>query len=236
MTIMHLYERNLKENSKDYAYRVLKDNIMSLQLVPGYMLSESNLAEKLDISRTPIREVLMRLKNENLIEVKPQAGTFVSLLDEALIDDAIFMRKTLEAAILKEICNNRSEALIDELDNNVVLQRKELKLLANDSHNELAFHRLDKEFHRILFASANKINIWESILSLSTHYNRMRQIDEMSKNISKIVAQHEKLISIIRNKEIDEVEDWVYSHIVEPSKQWASLKENNPGILKYFKV
>ena len=52
---------------------------MSLELKPGELLSEVELSEKLNISRTPIREVLMRLKNEHLIEVKPQSGTYVSL-------------------------------------------------------------------------------------------------------------------------------------------------------------
>ncbi|MEF9990835.1 MAG: GntR family transcriptional regulator [Romboutsia sp.] len=70
---MILYEKREKENSKDYAYRVLKDNIMVLNLKPGELLSEAELSEKLGISRTPIREVLMRLKNEHLIEVKPPA-------------------------------------------------------------------------------------------------------------------------------------------------------------------
>ena len=74
---MIFYEKKHKETGKEYAYRVLKDNIMSLELKPGELLSESELSEKLNISRTPIREVIMRLKGEHLIEVKPQAGTYV---------------------------------------------------------------------------------------------------------------------------------------------------------------
>ncbi|MDU2197774.1 MAG: GntR family transcriptional regulator, partial [Peptostreptococcaceae bacterium] len=54
---MRLYEKKYKETGKDYAYRVLKDNIMSIQLKPGDLLSESDLSQKLNISRTPIREV-----------------------------------------------------------------------------------------------------------------------------------------------------------------------------------
>ncbi|MCH1960595.1 GntR family transcriptional regulator [Romboutsia hominis] len=91
---MILYEKKYKETGKEYAYRILKDNIMSLELKPGELLSESDLSEKLNISRTPIREVLMKLKNEHLIEVKPQSGTYVSLMDSKIIDEAIFMRST----------------------------------------------------------------------------------------------------------------------------------------------
>ena len=88
---MRLYEKKYKETGKDYAYRVLKDNIMSIQLKPGDLLSESDLSQKLNISRTPIREVLMRLKSEHLIEVKPQSGTYISLIDWNLIEEAVFM-------------------------------------------------------------------------------------------------------------------------------------------------
>ena len=93
---MILYEKKGNETGKDYAYRVLKDNIMSLELRPGELLSELDLAQKLQVSRTPIREVLIKLKSEKLIEVKPQTGTYVSLIDWKLIEQAIFMRYNLE--------------------------------------------------------------------------------------------------------------------------------------------
>ena len=100
-----LYEKKEEESKKEYAYRILKENIMSLELKPGELLSEVELSEKLNISRTPIREVIMRLKNEHLIEVKPQSGTYVSLIDLNLIEEAIFMRFALEEKVLKEACN-----------------------------------------------------------------------------------------------------------------------------------
>ena len=110
---MIFYEKKHKETGKEYAYRVLKDNIMCLELKPGELLSESDLSEKLNISRTPIREVIMRLKGEHLIEVKPQAGTYVSLIDKEIIEEAIFMRRLLEKEVLKEACIKFSEEIND---------------------------------------------------------------------------------------------------------------------------
>ena len=69
------------ENMKEYSYRLVKNSIMSLQLQPGQSLSEVELAELLNTSRTPIREVLTKLKEENLIEVYPQIGTYVSKIN-----------------------------------------------------------------------------------------------------------------------------------------------------------
>ena len=157
---MIFYEKKHKETGKKYAYRVLKENIMSLELKPGELLSESDLSEKLSISRTPIREVIMKLKGEHLIEVKPQAGTYVSLIDKEMIDEAIFMRKLLEKGVLKEACIEFSEEMFMELEKNLFAQ----KLVLNKDGKESEFHNLDKEFHRLIFIGCNKINIWESIM------------------------------------------------------------------------
>ena len=112
---MILYEKLEKETCKEYVYRVLKDNIMSLELSPGEILSESDLSKKLNVSRTPIREVLIKLKAEKLIEVKPQAGTYVSQIDWNLIEEAIFIRYNLEKEALKEACENFSEDTLIEV-------------------------------------------------------------------------------------------------------------------------
>ncbi|MFQ6848861.1 MAG: GntR family transcriptional regulator, partial [Clostridium perfringens] len=113
---MILYEKLEKETCKEYVYRVLKDNIMSLELSPGEILSESDLSKKLNVSRTPIREVLIKLKAEKLIEVKPQAGTYVSQIDWNLIEEAIFIRYNLEKEALKEACENFSEDTLIEME------------------------------------------------------------------------------------------------------------------------
>lgn len=228
---MILYEKKHKETGKEYAYRVLKDNIMSLELKPGELLSESDLSEKLSISRTPIREVIMKLKSEHLIEVKPQAGTYVSLIDKDIIKEAIFMRKLLEKEVLKEACSKLSEELFMELEKNLFAQ----KLASDKLGKEIEFHNLDNEFHRLIFIGCNKINIWESIMKISTHYNRMRLLSEMKINKAQIIEQHEEMISIIKNKDLNRIDQYIEKHIVEPANEWNKLIKDNEEVRKYFK-
>ncbi|RDY27335.1 GntR family transcriptional regulator [Romboutsia weinsteinii] len=228
---MILFEKKHKETGKSYAYRVLKDNIMSLELKPGDLLSESDLSEKLNISRTPIREVLMRLKNEHLIEVKPQSGTYVSLIDYSLINEAIFMRTTLEKEVLREACNDFPEELFMELEKNLFAQ----KLLADKEGKEIEIHNLDKKFHKLIFLGCNKINIWDSIMNISTHYNRMRLLSEMKSNKKQIIDQHEEMLSIIKNKEIDKIEAYINKHITEPAKKWDDIINENEELKLYIK-
>lgn len=228
---MIFYEKKHKETGKEYAYRVLKDNIMSLELKPGELLSESDLSEKLSISRTPIREVIMRLKSEHLIEVKPQAGTYVSLIDKEIIDEAIFMRTLLEKEVLKLACSEFSEEMFMELEKNLFAQ----KLVLNKAGKENEFHNLDKEFHRLIFIGCNKINIWESIMKMSTHYNRMRLLSEMKIDKAQIIKQHEEMISIIKNEDLNKIDQYIETHIVEPANEWNKLINDNEEIRQYLK-
>lgn len=228
---MILYDRKHKETSKEYAYRVLKDNIMSLNLKPGELLSESNLSEKLNISRTPIREILMRLKNEYLIEVKPQAGTYVSLIDKDLINEAIFMRSVLEKEVLRQACCEFSEELYLELEKNLFAQ----KLVVDKEGKEIEFHNLDKKFHKLIFLGCNKINIWNNIMNISTHYNRMRLLSEMKSNKIQIINQHEELLDIIKNNKSNKIDAYVNKHISGHSTEWKNLINDNEEIKGFFK-
>ena len=218
---MILYEKLDKETSKEYVYRVLKDNIMSLELSPGEILSESDLSKKLNVSRTPIREVLIKLKAEKLIEVKPQAGTYVSPIDWNLIEEAIFIRYNLEKEALREAC----EILI-EMEKCLFAQ----KLVAQKGNNLLEFHNLDKEFHKFLFVGINKSNVWESICNISTHYNRMRLLAEIKLNKEFLVDQHITYLDIIKSKDSNIIDEVVSKHIKAPVEQWKKLIKKEPEI------
>ena len=93
------------ENNKDYAYRVIKEGIMYLELRPGQAISEIELAEALNISRTPIREVLAKLREENLVEVIPQVGTYILKLT-TIVEEASFMRYNLEKEVMNLACES----------------------------------------------------------------------------------------------------------------------------------
>lgn len=73
-----LSKRIEKENNREYAYRVLRDNIMTLQLLPGTTINEGELAELFHTSRTPIHEAVLMLKEEYLVDVYPQSGSKIS--------------------------------------------------------------------------------------------------------------------------------------------------------------
>ena len=98
--------KNLVENNSQYAYRVLKENIMNLTLSPGQILNETELVDILGISRTPIREAVFKLKDEALINVYPQKASIVSPIDLNRVEEAFFLRKIVEIEVLKLCCES----------------------------------------------------------------------------------------------------------------------------------
>ena len=214
-----VFERLRGENNKDFSYRVIKEAIMSLELKPGQAISEIELADMLNISRTPIREVMAKLKEEYLVEVLPQVGTYVSKIKSQLIEEAAFMRFTLEKEVLKLACESFPQDQILELKRNIALQEE----LLGQIGVEREFHKLDKNFHQIIYFGIKRENVWDSITRLSTHYNRIRLLSEMAHSFDVVVDQHKEIVRIIENKEIDKVESIVRKHIIEPMKTWKDL-------------
>lgn len=228
---MILYDKKDSETGKEYAYRVLKNNIMCLELKPGDSVNESDLAEQLNVSRTPIREVLIKLKGEHLIEVKPQAGTYVSRIDWRTIEEAVFVRSTLEREALKEACKRDfSEDILIEMEKCLFAQ----KLISGKEEKALEFQNLDKEFHKLLFVGLGMINVWECINTISSNYSRMRFLAELHRDKKMIVEQHGYYLEIIKDKAIDRIDEVIDRHIKDPVEMWR-IKLDEESVANYIK-
>lgn len=203
-------KKNIDETNPQFAYRVLKENILSLILRPGEAISETEISKVLEISRTPIREALVHLKNESLIEVYPQKGTFVSLLNFTLIEEAEFMRTVLEQEVIKLATVSFPENSLLELEKNLVSQRR----IAEFSPSALEFFNLDNSFHEIIFKGCNKSTVWEQVKIISSHLNRIRLLDAVERESLKLtLQQHEEIYNLIKNRDIKNVEEVVKSHV-----------------------
>ncbi len=98
-------DNSIREN----VYRIIRENITSLQLAPGTTVSTQELAAKLQVSRTPVREAFIRLQKEDLVEITPQKGTMVSRIDLTRAEKERFIRESLETAILPLFLQNCTE-------------------------------------------------------------------------------------------------------------------------------
>ena len=208
---------------------MIKEGIMSFELQPSQAINVKELSEKLKISTTPIMEAVAKLKQENIVEVIPQVGTYISGIKIELVEDAAFMRLVLEKEILRRACKSFSRESLLELKKNLVLQKE----LMENKCSKIEFHRLDNKLHSIIFRENQKQNLWETISRSSTQYNRIRVLSEMENGVEETIAQHEAIIKMIENKDVEMVDKIVTEHILEPVEFLRDLSSNNGPYIDY---
>lgn len=195
---MQMINRLQQETTREYVYRFLKNNIMTLKVTPGSALSEKDIADLLKVSRTPVREAFIQLSSEYLLDIIPQKGTYVSLIDLDNVEEAKFLRETLEKVVVDLACTEFPEDTILTLHHNLKLQ--ELYLQEKNYDN---FYEADESFHGTIFAGCKKARTWQLIQQMLTHYNRVRHLTTtVGYDLQILLKQHKALVSAIENKDI----------------------------------
>src|SRR5947199_10052565 len=133
----------------------LRSMIISLALPPGSALSRAALAGQFGVSSTPIRDALMRLDEEGLVEVFPQYATVVSRIDVRRAQQAHFLRQAVELEIVRGLAIQHDEALVAEL--NAMIARQQQFAKAGDFEKFMA---ADNEFHAQLYDAAAQQRLW----------------------------------------------------------------------------
>src|SRR3954469_813398 len=126
-------------------YGALRQAIVSTELEPGRQISENEIADMLGVSRTPVREALARLRDDQLVQIVPQLGTFVSRISVSGVDDAQFLREALECSAVRLAAERADKG--DVADLGVLIAGQEV---AHASADPSAFFALDDELHSTL--------------------------------------------------------------------------------------
>ena len=206
---MQISEREPRESARDFAMRVLKDNIIHLNLKPGSMESEHELAVKLGLSRGPVREALMELAKVKLVEIFPQRGSYISMVDYELIDEACFMRETLEIAVAERCC------VIGVAPEHMAALRENVKLqqfyIENDNNQK--FWELDNEFHRALFRNAGVLSVHTLMSGMLAHFDRVRAMSLALIKKNKLVEDHRLILEAIVSCDTETAKNLMHKHL-----------------------
>ena len=201
-------EKLAKESNREYALRVIRENIVNLELAPGTMLSEQDIADELNLSRTPVHEAMQELSATKIIEILPQRGSHVSLIDMALVDEAIFVRSTIESAITEMACQQASETDIQELEENVTLQQ-----FYYEKNNLDKIMELDNAFHEMMYKITNKMQCHYMVRLISIHYDRIRELHLHSFNPERIINEHKEILEAFKNKNPAAAKEAINKHL-----------------------
>lgn len=186
-------ERMEHESAKQYAYRILRRNILLLDMKPGEAIVEKEISSKLSLSRTPVREALLELCRERLVEIYPQRGTRVALMDARLVDQGRFLRETVELALLELACKSFTETHISRLEENLKEQEAEV-----EKGDLISFFMKDNEFHRILFTACKKETVFDAISCYMPHFTRERMLRLQMFNAEELVCDHRNILQAIK--------------------------------------
>ena len=220
---MQIVERVQYETAKDYVLRLLKTNIKTLELAPGSQISENELSAVLGISRTPIREALAELSKVRLVEVIPQKKTTVTLIDYRLVEEAWYMRYTLETALMDPVCLKRTEKDLAALEENIVLQELYLE---NGSKEKLM--EKDDAFHRCFFEITGKMEIYQLMQNLMIHFDRVRNMSIGTVRDLKIVKDHRAILDAIRDSDAAAAKRLLAAHLTRYRVDASAIQAKYP--------
>lgn len=223
---MEVSERLPRESGRDYALRIIKDNIINLELAPESLISEGELAAKLGLSRTPVREALLELDKVSIIQIVPQKRTRVAPIDYRLVEEACFMREALERSMLQLLCGAGGGMDFSALEENVRLQyfhleRKDFRTLM----------QLDDRFHALLFELAQKSQVYRLVQDLTIHFDRVRWMALESVKELKIVQDHEKILGAVKAGDGALADVLIREHLSRYKFDAAEIRERFP---QYF--
>jgi len=179
--------------TSDRVYLALREAIVSAELAPGLKLSENELAGELGVSRTPVREALARLRDERLVAIVPQLGTFVTLISPGAVADAEFVREALECAAVTRAVALVGHEELEELQSNLAAQEH-----ARTVGNERTFDRLDEDLHRLLCNYSGHTIAWALSRRANGHLDRIRRLSLPDADyLNEMLSEHRDIVAAL---------------------------------------
>jgi GntR family transcriptional regulator, rspAB operon transcriptional repressor len=196
-------------STRTHVYNVIRRAIISLELAPGQALSENELATRYAVSRTPVREALIRLADDGLIEVVPQLGTFVSRISVRDVIEVQFIRETLERASLPHAIKLFEAG--DERRLRRILSEQEDAEHDGDLQRWFA---TDEDLHRTLLEIGNHPKIWPIVSSAKAHLDRVRILTLPDpEHLRALRAQHAAIVDSVIAKDRKAADAMLKDHL-----------------------
>jgi GntR family transcriptional regulator, rspAB operon transcriptional repressor len=203
-------QRDPGSTAADGVFRVVRQAIVTMQLAPGTRLTEQDMADALEVSRQPVREALLRLRESYLVRVVPR-GSFVARISRSEVEAAQFVREAIELAIV----GRASEGIAaHEAEYMSALLRQQAAVAA--AGDASAFFALDEAFHQRLAAAAGCGRAWRTIEAVKAHMDRVRYLSLPSATpMSRLVEQHEAVLAGVIARDPEAAQAAMRAHLRE---------------------
>lgn len=197
-----------RRSRAEAVYDQLRWMIVTLELKPGEVLLERELCAKFTVSRTPVREAVLRLAEHGLVVIAPQHATYVAGIDARAVRQAHFLRSNLELPVIRLLCRQ---------DGTNLTQARAVVALQKQAMRNVDFRQfipLDDSFHHALFVLAGMGELWSVIHARKAHLDRIRFLQAPAPGkIPLLVEEHEAILDAIAAKDGEKAEKILRSHI-----------------------
>lgn len=215
------------ETIADTIYLKLRTMILELNLKPGEMVSIQDFCTFLKVSRSPVRDALIRLEKEALITTLPQRGTMISRIDMNRVLEERYIRECLEGCTICLFTENYNGD-ISPLQT-LIEKQKECALKADYR----SFLHFDDAFHKFFFEGTNKLLSWETIQSACGHYRRIRLLSMMETEVLKnLVVEHETMLDLMAKKQTKPILKLLTTHLTNLDVERLELVNRYPELFE----
>ncbi len=212
---------------------VLSQLIESIKIRPGELISEKEIAEALQISKTPVREALIKLEEIEFVKIVPRVGSYVTTINMDRYIEACFVRLHLEKGAVQVAATRSTQAEKEAIFYPLLEQQK----IALDTGAHTDFYNLDQALHRAFFEIAELPGVWKTIKRSQTDVNRVRRLKRMF-NISRaaqIVNEHKDIVDAICVGDANAAGEALVAHIGSLDKEIKTLV-SHPELLEYIET
>lgn len=209
----------------DMAVDRIRASIVEGSLVLGGQISEAALALELGISKTPVREALLRLKADGLVDIHPQRGTYVFSVGGDDVVQICRFREILEAAALGEALAADRKGLIAALEENLRTMKA-----AQRAGNARALPEFDAEFHGIIMQRSNNTYLRDAYRLIEHKIHALRwRLPANSEQIEHCQANHATILKQIREGRLGQAQTILKRHIRDTQKAYLEAGRANPA-------
>jgi len=193
---------------RDSIVEYLRERILDGRLVSGDTIHESELTNRFGSSRSPVREALIQLEQEELLEIIPKKGTVVTQIDPHQLSQALFIRTSLETANIELLCQAINPTQLEMLVDNLKLQRA---LLGKGDYPPI-YNSFDR-FHHLLCEFTNMPRVWEIIRREKISLDRLHAIERNHQpRLEVLFDQHVLIVQALEARDRNLCIELIQSH------------------------
>lgn len=205
-------------------YQLLRGRIVRTELLPGEVISETEIAKAYDVSRQPVREAFIKLAEAGLVQIRPQRGTMITRINESAVTEARFVREAIEADVVRLVAETCDDVMRRELHDQIAAQKR------MDEHDNDAFVRLDELFHRTLAEMAGKPYAWRVVEDVKAQMDRVRYLSVRQDHIRVLIVQHALIVDTITQNDVTGAEAAMRAHLREILKSMPEVARLRPEL------